>query len=187
VRPPSPPVVVPPGSFGASEALRPQVCDRRQLVVAQRLGDASNLRDVRDVQGLSQLHLVMPDERRTGVTPRGGRGHWSLPRLAALAARPPPISSRTAGSLAPSARTTPAPQRSGGVRCVKSVRAAPGTRTIPAAQTREWRNGRRAGLRIRCPQGRGGSTPPSRTRSSGDTLLATGDTKAERSPQRMAT
>ena len=28
---------------------------------------------------------------------------------------------------------------------------------------REWRNGRRAGLRIRCPKGRGGSTPPSRT------------------------
>jgi hypothetical protein len=28
---------------------------------------------------------------------------------------------------------------------------------------REWRNGRRAGFRIRCPKGRGGSTPPSRT------------------------
>jgi hypothetical protein len=28
---------------------------------------------------------------------------------------------------------------------------------------REWRNGRRAGLRIRCPKGRGSSTLPSRT------------------------
>jgi hypothetical protein len=30
---------------------------------------------------------------------------------------------------------------------------------------REWRNGRRAGLRIRCPKGRGSSTLPSRTPS----------------------
>jgi hypothetical protein len=30
---------------------------------------------------------------------------------------------------------------------------------------REWRNGRRAGLRIRCPKGRGSSTLPSRTTS----------------------
>jgi hypothetical protein len=30
--------------------------------------------------------------------------------------------------------------------------------------TREWRNGRRAGFRFQCPQGRGGSTPPSRTK-----------------------
>src|SRR5215211_7343204 len=28
---------------------------------------------------------------------------------------------------------------------------------------REWRNGRRAGFRCQCPQGRGGSNPPSRT------------------------
>ena len=28
---------------------------------------------------------------------------------------------------------------------------------------REWRNGRRAGFRCRCPKGRGGSNPPSRT------------------------
>jgi hypothetical protein len=31
---------------------------------------------------------------------------------------------------------------------------------VPA---REWRNGRRAGFRCQCPQGRGGSSPPSRT------------------------
>ena len=29
--------------------------------------------------------------------------------------------------------------------------------------SREWRNGRRAGFRCQCPQGRGGSNPPSRT------------------------
>ena len=33
---------------------------------------------------------------------------------------------------------------------------------VPA---REWRNGRRAGFRCQCPQGRGGSSPPSRTDS----------------------
>ena len=29
--------------------------------------------------------------------------------------------------------------------------------------SREWRNGRRAGFRCQCPQGCGGSNPPSRT------------------------
>src|SRR5215207_11411684 len=32
-----------------------------------------------------------------------------------------------------------------------------------ARSEREWRNGRRAGFRCQCPQGRGGSNPPSRT------------------------
>ena len=31
--------------------------------------------------------------------------------------------------------------------------------------SREWRNGRRAGFRCQCPYGRGGSSPPSRTAS----------------------
>lgn len=35
-----------------------------------------------------------------------------------------------------------------------------------------WRNGRRGGLKIRCPKGRGGSTPPPGTvRTSFNTIL----------------
>jgi hypothetical protein len=41
---------------------------------------------------------------------------------------------------------------------------------------REWRNGRRAGLRIRCPKGRGSSTLPSRT------LLTCGSSFRRHSP-----
>ena len=32
-----------------------------------------------------------------------------------------------------------------------------------SSHTRKWRNGRRAGFRCQCPQGRGGSNPPLRT------------------------
>ena len=52
------------------------------------------------------------------------------------------------------------------------VRASPVSRLLPhrlrwskLQPPREWRNGRRAGLRIRCPKGRGSSTLPSRTPS----------------------
>ena len=43
------------------------------------------------------------------------------------------------------------------------VRPTAGGLALP--DWREWRNGRRAGFRSRCPKGRGGSTPPSRTPS----------------------
>ncbi len=36
--------------------------------------------------------------------------------------------------------------------------------TLPRSTLREWRNGRRASFRCWCPQGRGGSSPPSRTK-----------------------
>jgi hypothetical protein len=52
------------------------------------------------------------------------------------------------------------------VRCVTCFRPSPPPSTLVRdSTTREWRNGRRAGLRIRCPQGRGSSTLPSRTAS----------------------
>jgi hypothetical protein len=37
--------------------------------------------------------------------------------------------------------------------------------TGPSGSMRGWRNGRRAGFRCQCPQGRGGSNPPSRTQT----------------------
>jgi hypothetical protein len=50
------------------------------------------------------------------------------------------------------------------VRCVTCFQARlHRLRSSELHHSREWRNGRRAGLRIRCPKGRGGSTPPSRT------------------------
>jgi hypothetical protein len=50
------------------------------------------------------------------------------------------------------------------VRWVTCFRPSPLPSTlVRASTTREWRNGRRAGLRIRCPKGRGSSTLPSRT------------------------
>jgi hypothetical protein len=54
--------------------------------------------------------------------------------------------------------------KGGACRCVASFRSSPPPFTlvvVPHARVAE--PGRRAGLRIRCPQGRGGSTPPSRT------------------------
>ncbi len=40
--------------------------------------------------------------------------------------------------------------------------------SVPPAHSGEWRNGRRAGFRCQCPQGRGGSSPPSPTSSGSD-------------------
>jgi hypothetical protein len=63
------------------------------------------------------------------------------------------------------------------------VRASPVSRLLPyrlrwskLQPPREWRNGRRAGLRIRCPKGRGSSTLPSRT------LLTCGSSFRRHSP-----
>ena len=41
-------------------------------------------------------------------------------------------------------------------------------------ETRVWRNGRRAGIRLQCPRGRGGSTPFTRTLEVGSGKLDVG-------------
>ena len=45
----------------------------------------------------------------------------------------------------------------------RRVLAFPAGSRSTRGPAREWRNGRRAGFRCQCPQGRGGSNPPSRT------------------------
>src|SRR5690606_27268474 len=51
---------------------------------------------------------------------------------------------------------------------------ASAVRVVIFGVAREWRNGRRAGFRCQCPYGRGGSSPPSRTRSDGPLPSRTG-------------
>src|SRR5215204_2830833 len=61
--------------------------------------------------------------------------------------------------LAGGARESALGARANRASLSRLVRAPLGRRRIE----REWRNGRRAGFRCQCPQGRGGSNPPSRT------------------------
>jgi hypothetical protein len=67
------------------------------------------------------------------------------------------------------------------VRCVTRFRPSPPPSTLVKDSTREWRNGRRAGLRIRCPKGRGSSTLPSRTICPAS-LCPTAPTRTPRNP-----
>ena len=64
----------------------------------------------------------------------------------------------------------PAHQVAVDTQLLEFIQALPSEKRQPStlvrdSPPREWRNGRRAGLRIRCPKGRGSSTLPSRTPS----------------------
>jgi hypothetical protein len=116
--------------------------------------------------------------------PSGGRhpalGVHSGPTFLRTARRPiSPGSAARHGAIArppggsPSRSWVRAPRPPPLGRCASCTSAAsPAFRLLPdrlrwseTQPPREWRNGRRAGLRIRCPKGRGSSTLPSRTPS----------------------
>ena len=74
-------------------------------------------------------------------------------------------------------------QEAAGHRCMMS-RASPGRpcQRLPLARARVAEPGRRAGLRSRCPKGRGGSNPPSRTSLAGAELTQLGSAKSGARP-----
>ena len=146
--------------------------DDGQLLDRERTRDRPVRRgDPRDVEGHTKIHAEMPDERRPSVSSRCFPGAFIDPRR--WVRLPSRLHRWTTCRWSLSVLGESTPTTSSLVRCASRWSGASAvSRLLPhrlrwskLQPPREWRNGRRAGLRIRCPKGRGSSTLPSRTTS----------------------
>jgi hypothetical protein len=113
-------------------------------------------------RGASSSWTTADGQRSAGTRGRsaGSPSPWKGRASRAVSRCPREVSERSAGSPhVQSEAKSVVGRTSWGDPAVWRERG-PCSTLVPA---REWRNGRRAGFRCQCPQGRGGSNPPSRT------------------------
>ena len=170
-------------SFGTTVRSRPTTAARSSISRRRALASSTGLTSLRNTLAnalLTTRSTPFSNLSRTPMPPPSVHSAgWAAPRQGAVGYCRPYDALSTRRNVGRDALPSPVHR----IRPNDVMRAIVQD-LIPAVVmfcgTREWRNGRRAGFRCRCPQGRGGSSPPSRTqgttpgRSFGRGYLASG-------------